>query len=100
MNEPLEQYAEFYDRELDAYGVDDYARAVGLDLPGTCNAAYESLARDTLVEMEAYNEERGRSTAEKVQAWLARFERGAVWAVIILWFVAFWTVGLVALLAQ
>lgn len=86
MNAPLDNYADFYDAATDSYDLDAYAEAVTLDRLGMYTPAYRTLVEGDIALMEAYNDERGRSTSDQVKAWLARFERGIGPSVlIVLW---------------
>ncbi len=76
MTTPLDNYADFYDTATDSYDLDAYAEAVTLDQLGMYTPAYRALVEGDIALMEAYNDERGRSTSDQVKAWLARFERG------------------------
>ena len=96
MTSPLEQYADFYNAANDSYDLDAYAAAVHLDELGMWTPAYEALVLGDKALMEAYNDERGRSTSEQVKAWLARFERGIGLPVVAwLWFVMLVMIALV-----
>ncbi len=96
MTSPLEQYADFYVAELDAYDLDAYAVAVTLDQLGIPSKAYRLLVEGDIAVMESYNDEHNHDTAERARAWLARFERGiGLPALIVSWVVGMILVAVV-----